>query len=278
MSILEKLDKRLVGWRPHFLSLLRMMTAFLFMAHGTQKLFGYPMSDELGAFELFSWVGLTGILETFVGLAVLVGIFTRPAAFILACEMAIVYLTNHAAENILPNLNGGDLWFLYCFIFLYLAVAGGGPWSVDKKWRGIGEPTGYFAAWEPQLLSVLRITIVLVFIPHGTEDMIGWPWPAGEEPFPGPNYLRFQTYGHLLEVIAAPFFLLGLLTRPLAFMFSGEMAIAYFYSHQPRTFWPILNGGEDVILFCFVFLYLSAVGGGPWVLDRLYCREKSAQV
>ena len=77
-------------------------------------------------------------------------------------------------------------------------------------------------------------------------------------------------------VLCVCFFLLGLVTRPLAFMFSGEMAIAYFYSHQPRTFWPILNLGEDVILFCFVFLYLSAVGGGPWVLDRLYCREKSA--
>ena len=276
MSKLEKLDKLLVGWRPYFLSLMRIITAFLFMAHGTQKLLDYPTTDEFAGIGLLSWVGLTGILETFGGLALLVGVFTRPVAFVLSCEMALVYLINHASGHILPNFNGGDLWFLYGFIFLYLAAAGGGPWSVDAKWREIGVPVGYLANWEPQLLSVLRIAIVLVFIPHGTEDMIGWPWPAGEEPFGGPDYSRFQTYGHLIEIFAAPFFLLGLVTRPLAFMFSGEMAIAYFYSHQPRTFWPILNLGEDVILFCFVFLYLSAVGGGPWVLDRLYCREKSA--
>ncbi len=277
MSNLEKIDRLLVAWRPYILSLLRIITAYLFMAHGTQKLFGYPTTDEFAGIGLISWFGLTGVLETFGGLAVLLGVFTRPIAFVLSLEMAVVYLVAHASEHILPNFNGGDLWFLYCFIFLYLAVAGGGPWSVDGKWRGVGEPVGYFADWEPQLLSVLRITMLLVFIPHGTEDMIGWPWPAGEEAFGGPDYSRFQTYGHLIEIIAAPFLLLGLLTRPLALLFSGEMAIAYFYSHQPRTFWPILNLGVDVILFCFVFLYFAAAGGGPWVLDRFYCRQTSAR-
>ena len=80
MSNLEKLNRVLVAWGPQFLSLLRIMTAFLFMAHGTQKLFGYPTTDEFAGIGLLSWVGLTGILETFGGLALLVGVFTRPVA------------------------------------------------------------------------------------------------------------------------------------------------------------------------------------------------------
>ena len=274
--MLATLDRLLVSSGPRLLSLLRIVVAFLFMAHGTQKIFGYPVARDFAGVELFSWLGLAGIVETFGGLAVLVGIFTRPAAFILSCEMAVVYLTSHASASFWPALNGGDFWFFYCFVFLYVAVAGGGPWSLDAAWRGHAQPSGYLASWEPQLLSVLRIAALFLFIPHGTEDMIGWPWPAGEEPFAGPDFSRLNGYGHLIEIIGAPFLLLGVFTRPLAFMFSGEMAVAYFWSHQPRTFWPLLNLGEDAIYFCFTFLYLAAVGGGPWSLERLRSRVNGA--
>ena len=275
--MMASIDRLLVSWGPRLLSLLRIVVAFLFMAHGTQKLFGYPVGRDVVGVEWFSWLGLAGMLETFGGLAVLVGLFTRPVAFVLSCEMAVVYLTSHASASFWPTLNGGDFWFFYCFAFLYLAVAGGGPWSLDAAWRGLASPSGYLASWEPQCRSVFRIAVLFLFIPHGTEDMIGWPWPAGEEPFPGPDFSGLNGYGHVMEIIGGPFFLLGAFTRPLAFVFSGEMAVAYFWSHQPRTFWPVLNLGEDAIYFCFTFLYFSAVGGGPWSLDRVRGRAENCR-
>ena len=271
------LHKRFASWAPELLSVLRIVVAYLFMAHGTQKLFGYPPPrGGFDGFELFAWSGLTGLLETFGGLAVLLGIFTIPIAFILSCEMALVYLLNHASESFWPGFNGGDLWFFYCFAFLYLAAAGGGAWSLDAVLRGKAKPSGFLAPWEPQLRSVFRIATLFVFIPHGTEEVIGWPWPAGEEPFEGPDFSSLRGYAHVIETTLAPLVFLGLFTRPLAFLFSGQMAFAYFLSHQPRTFWPILNLGEDAIYFCFSFLYLAAVGGGPWALDWLRKDSKAA--
>ena len=111
--------------------------------------------------------------------------------------------------------------------------------------------------------------VTFLFFTHGTEDILGWPWPEGEESFPGADISGLNGVGHLMEVVGGPILLLGLFSKPLAFIFSGEMAVAYFFSHQPRTFWPILNGGEDCIFFSFTFLYLATVGGGPWALDRL---------
>ena len=277
MKILTAFDKFLERSSPQILSLLRIIVAYLFMAHGTQKVFGYPTPrGGFDGFELFSWVGQSGILETFGGLTVFLGIFTVPIAFILSCEMALVYILNHASESFWPGFNGGDLWFFYCFAFLYLATAGGGAWSLDAVLRDKAKPTGFLTPWEPQILSVFRIATLFVWLPHGTEDMIGWPWPAGEEPFEGPNLSSLTGYAHLFETILGPFLFLGLFTRPLAFFFSGQMAFAYFLSHQPRTFWPILNLGEDAIYFCFSFLLLSALGGGPWALDRLRKRSKAA--
>ena len=276
MRILTALEERLAGASPQILSLLRIVVAYLFMAHGTQKLFGYPPPrGGFDGFELFSWVGLSGLLETLGGLSVFLGLFTVPVAFVLSCEMALVYLLNHATESFWPGFNGGDLWFFYCFAFLYLAAAGGGAWSLDARLRGKAKPTGFLTPWEPQLRSVFRIATLFVFIPHGTEDTIGWPWPAGEEPFEGPTF-SLNGYGHLIETVLGPLVFLGLFTRPLAFMFSGEMAVAYFVSHQPRTFWPILNLGEDAIYFSFAFLFFAAAGGGPWALDRLRKRSKGA--
>jgi putative oxidoreductase len=270
--MINSLNEFLGRWSSQILSIMRIAIAFLFMAHGTQTLFGYPASGEFAGVNLFSWTGLAGVLETFGGLAVLVGIFTRPIALILSVEMAVVYLTTYASANVWPRLNGGDLAFFYCFLFLYLAVAGGGPWSLDARLRGkTRAPTDSFARWEPQLRSILRVVVTFLFVTHGTEDLFGWPWDPNGPPFPGPGpgLAGLQGVAHVIEVIGGPLLLLGLLTKPVAFIFSGQMAIAYFYSHQPRTFWPILNGGEDAVFFSFTFLYLAAVGGGPWALDRL---------
>jgi len=116
---------------PHLLSLLRIVAAFLFIAHGTQKLFGFPASEPRPSLELFSLMGAAGIIETFGGLLMLLGLFTRPVAFILSGQMASAYFMQHAPRGGWPILNGGELAVLYCFLWLYFVAAGPGPWSVD---------------------------------------------------------------------------------------------------------------------------------------------------
>src|SRR3712207_1495328 len=117
-------------WAPRVLSVLRIVAALIFMAHGTQKLFRFPPSDNPSPFAFsFYWFG--GVLEFVGGLLVLLGLFTRPVAFVLAGEMAVAYWMFHAPQNFYPVLNGGDASILYCFVFLYLVFAGPGPWSLD---------------------------------------------------------------------------------------------------------------------------------------------------
>lgn len=119
------------SWSARLLSVLRIVAALLFMAHGTQKLFGWPASEPQKTVELMSLFGVAGVLETFGGLLLLLGLFTRPVAFLLAGEMAVAYFMVHAPQGFWPILNRGELAALYCFLFLYLAAAGGGLWSLD---------------------------------------------------------------------------------------------------------------------------------------------------
>jgi len=118
-------------WPGRMLSILRIVTAACFIIHGTQKLFNWPPSPQPMHVELMSQFGLAGVLETFGGLAILLGIFTRPIAFLLAGEMAVAYFQVHFPRSFFPVLNGGDNVVLFCFIFLYLSVAGAGTWSID---------------------------------------------------------------------------------------------------------------------------------------------------
>ena len=124
-------------WAPRLLSVLRIVTAFLFMAHGAQKLLGFP-APMTSPPALLSLIGLAGTLELVGGALLLVGLFTRPVAFILCGEMAFAYFMAHAGGGFWPLLNRGELAALYCFVFLYLAAAGGGPWSLDHAWRSRG--------------------------------------------------------------------------------------------------------------------------------------------
>lgn len=129
------LDSFCARWAPRLLSVLRIVAAALFMQHGGQKLFGVPADQLTAPVHLLSLMGLAGVLEFFGGLLLLLGLFTRPVAFLLAGEMAVAYFMAHAPKGFWPLLNRGELAALYCFVFLYLAAAGGGPWSGDHRWR-----------------------------------------------------------------------------------------------------------------------------------------------
>jgi putative oxidoreductase len=121
-------------WAPRALALLRIVAALLFMEHGTQKLLGFPPSDNPGP-PLFSLLGLAGVLELFGGILLLLGLFTRPVAFVLSGQMAVAYWMAHAPRAFYPVLNGGDAAILFCFVFLYLVAAGPGAWSLDNAIR-----------------------------------------------------------------------------------------------------------------------------------------------
>ena len=122
------------AWSPRILSVLRIITGFLFLWHGSQKLFGFPPSAQGGGGGPTGIILVAGILEFFGGLLILFGLFTRWTAFVLSGLMAVAYWMAHGTngKGFLPLLNGGELAVLYCFVFLYFFFAGGGTWSLDK--------------------------------------------------------------------------------------------------------------------------------------------------
>ena len=119
------------AWTPRILGLLRIITGFLFLQHGTAKLMGMPHIAMFDNLQIVSLMGLAGILELGGGLLILVGLYTRVTAFILSGMMAVAYFMAHAPHSFLPILNQGELAIMFCFVFLYLSVAGGGAYSVD---------------------------------------------------------------------------------------------------------------------------------------------------
>ena len=124
------MNDTLSAWTPRILSVLRIVAAAVFMVHGSQKLFGVPPSEHASP-ELLSLMGLAGVLEFFGGALILVGLFTRPVAFVVSGMMAVAYFMAHSPQSFFPALNGGDAAILFCFVFLYLVFAGPGPWSLD---------------------------------------------------------------------------------------------------------------------------------------------------
>lgn len=121
------------AWTPRILSLLRIVTGFMYMLHGTAKILHVPHQAQYDNLQLLSLIGIAGILEMIGGFLVTIGLFTRQTAFILSGEMAVAYFMAHAPKGALPVLNQGDAAVLYCFVFLYFVVAGAGPWSVDAR-------------------------------------------------------------------------------------------------------------------------------------------------
>ena len=120
------------AWTPYLLAVLRIATALLFLQHGFAKLFHWPHVAMFDNLKLFSMMGLAGVLELVGGALLLIGFLTRPVAFILSGEMAVAYFMAHATKSFWPILNQGELAALYCFVFLFLAAAGPGRFSVDR--------------------------------------------------------------------------------------------------------------------------------------------------
>ena len=128
--------------------------------------------------------------------------------------------------------------------------------NIATRWR----------SWAPQLLSILRIVSAFLFFQFGSGKLFAFPGPL----MPGGGTVPLASLAGiagLLEVVGGSLLLVGLFTRPVAFILAGEMAVAYFHGHAPNGFWPVLNGGHPAVMFCFVWLYISSAGPGHWSLD-----------
>lgn len=132
---------------------------------------------------------------------------------------------------------------------------------------------GFLSRFSAPLLSVLRIVAGLLFLEHGTAKLLGFPPTEIFATAPAMGSLIWSA--GVLEMVGGALLVVGLCTRPIAFVLSGEMAIAYWMVHAAQAFYPIQNQGEAAILFCFIFLYLAAAGPGPWSLDAVLFRKKS---
>jgi len=130
--------------------------------------------------------------------------------------------------------------------------------------------TGLGDRYAPQALSLLRIVAALLFLLHGTSKLLGFP--ASEMPMPPTGSLLW--IGGVLELVGGLMLLFGILSRPVAFVLAGEMAVAYWMFHAPQSTFPSVNGGDAAILFCFVFLYIAAAGPGPWSADASLGRRR----
>jgi putative oxidoreductase len=124
-------------------------------------------------------------------------------------------------------------------------------------------------SWSPRLLGLLRIVSGLIFMEHGTQKLLGFP--AGQHA--NVSFNTLSAYAGVIELVAGLLIAIGLFTRPAAFLASGTMAVAYWYAHAPQSFFPVNNGGDAAILYCFLFLYIAAVGPGPWSVDGMRRRD-----
>ena len=127
------------------------------------------------------------------------------------------------------------------------------------------------AVWAPRALSILRIVAALIFFEHGTQKLLGFP--PHESP---PAVLSLSWIAGAFELVGGALLIVGLWTRPVAFVLAGEMAFAYWLAHAPQSFFPVLNGGDAAVLYCFVFLYLVFAGPGVWSIDAMRGRKSLA--
>jgi len=255
---------------PLALSLLRIIAGLLFVQHGWAKLFGWFGMQPVPAFSLL-W--FAGVLETVAGPLILFGLFTRPVALVLAGEMLAAYLIGHRPLGGWPIRNGGVVPLLFGLIFLHLVFAGGGSIALDSLRRAKSSVDSWFEKLSPVSLPILRTGAAILFFEYGTSKLLGW---FGGRPV---GFPQLRWFAGAMEAGGASLIALGLLVRPLAFLYSGEMAVAYWISHAPRGpgFWPIQNGGEPAVLFCFLYLYLMTAGAGWLSLDQMLFKKNSAR-
>ena len=248
---------------PYLQSLARIVFGFLVLRHGMEQLLGYPEASNA---TRMSYEGFLELVAVPAGLMMIAGLFTRQVGLVLAVMYLTLFFVGPLQRGPFTHRNGGDPVLLNAFFFLYLAASGGGAWSVDRL-RGRESVDD---RWAHTTLGVLRVVAGCLFVMHGLEKLFGVGGGRIDH-----DIMTMRGLAGYLETIGGPLIITGLFTRPVAFILSGEMAVAYFRSWAPRGFWQSfqLPGMEASILFCFLFLFLCAAGSGAWSLKDLLRRR-----
>jgi putative oxidoreductase len=256
-------------YRPYILCFVRVVAGLLFMQHGLEKLFG--LAGARPEPTLWGIRGIGGILETVGGPMLALGLFTRPTAFILSGEMAVAYFRSWAPRGFFPIANGGEEATLNAYIFLWLATAGAGAWSIDaviQKRRGLSALGRKVASWEPEVRSILRLIVGFLLTLHGVRKLFDvLPSIAGRRNAPALALDSLPSFTGYFELVGGVLLMLGLFVRQTALVISVEALLAYALIAQPRTMWPIRNGGIEALLYCVVLLYFAVAGAGAWSID-----------
>ena len=263
-------------WAPYLLSVLRIAAGLLFMQHGGEKLWGFAGGRIDHNFPQLH--ALAGPIELIGGLLLVMGLFTRTTAFILCGEMAAAYFRTWAPRGFFPVSNGGEEAVLFCYVFLWLVTTGAGPWSVDalieKRARPLKQTLN---SWEPYARSIMRVILAFVFSLHGYRLMYGmFPQLArrgGAGPMPLDQLPAFTGY---IAIVGGALLLLGLLTKLASLVLALQSLMAFLLIAAPRSPVPLRAGGNEVLLYFLVFLYLAAVGGGIWSLDFMIQKWRAA--
>ena len=258
----------------NLLSIVRFVVGFLFVQHGLEKIWGFAGGRIDRDFS--SLHGIAGPIETVGGLLLILGLFTRSTAFILCGEMAVAYFHSWAPRGFWPITNGGEGSVIYCYIFLWLVTAGGGPWSLDALIQRRSAKVHKITAWEPYARSILRAIVAFTFSLHGYRLFLGF-FSVARGGRRGAAPMALDSLPHLIGlvgIVGGALLFLGLFTRVTSVILCMELAAAYFSSSLLRSPWPIRNGGEEAVLYFFVFLYFAVAGAGAWSLDRLLDKTK----
>jgi len=248
---------------PYLQSLARIVFGFLILRHGMEQLLAYPEASNAAR---MSYEGFLELVAVPAGLLMIGGLFTRQVGLVLAVMYVTLFFVGPLQRGPFTHRNGGDPVLLNAFFFLYLAASGGGAWSVDRL-RG---RESIDDRWAHTTLGVLRVVAGCLFVMHGLEKFFGVGGGRIDR-----DIMSMRGLAGWLESFGGPLIIMGLFTRPVAFILSGEMAVAYFRSWAPRGFWQSFTqpGMEASILFCYLFLFLCAAGPGAWSLGDLLRRR-----
>jgi putative oxidoreductase len=276
------MTKPLPSWERnahYLLFVMRVVAALLFVAHGTQKVWGWPSGRAIT--DYYSQRGLAAMLETLGPAMLAVGLFPRFTAFILCGEMAVAYFQSWAPVGFWPITNGGEEAVLFCYLYLWMIFAGPGAWSVDGWLEQRPVPHPFRALkqrlleWEPYARSVLRVIAGFLIVQHGARKVFEvLPVLAGRRNAPPLAIDGLPAITGYIDLIAGTLLLAGLFTRPAALIVAAQMLAAYFFVAAPRGPLPILNGGGEALLHVIIAAYIAVMGAGALSLDRF--RRKTA--